>query len=268
MLELTMGTRELFPASVRRDIDNLYRKTNKKELKLLGVNEGDKQKYGLFLKSDKTGLVRLISDLGCSANTKVIVASEECLKYSMPGGGSSYSFRVEDYRIPQLADLTFFDSTFESNGQLLIGIFAGIGDTALENVSVQSPGVKYLSDVKPVTKFEEAVKLQQHFSKGFMKDGFFYGSRIKAVENMTYVLRSIAYEVEVPRAVNGITYNELDFDKRKDVLIAFRIVRKENDGSVTLLWRELARTKSPKMQQKKREDKDGKNSKNKFTAKN
>lgn len=268
MLELSANNQNLFPENVRRDIDALYRKTNKKELKLLKVNEGDKQKYGLFLKSDKTGLVKLISDLGCSANAKVIVASENCLKYSMPGGGSSYSFRTEDYRIPQLADLRFADSIFEASGILSHGIFTGIGDIPLENVDLQSSGIKYLADMKPVTKYDEAVKLRQSLLKGMMKDGFFYGSRIKAVENMTYILRSIAYAGEAPRAVNGITYNELDFDKRKDVIVAFRIIRKEDDGSITLLWRELARSKSPKMERKKRENKDAKNAKNDFTAKN
>lgn len=268
MLDLMKNNQSTLPVNLRRDIDALYRKTNKKEKKLLSVNEGDKQKYGLFLKSDQTGLIKLISDLGCSANAKVLVASEECLKYSMPGGGSSYSFRVADYRIPQLADLTFFDSAFEANGILLHGVFTGIGDVPLESVTVQTRGAKYLSEIKPVTKYQEAVAFSKNISKGFMKDGFFYGNRIKAVENMTYVLRSIAYEGEVPKAVNGVTYNELDFDKRKDVMVAFRIVRKEDDGSVTLLWRELARLKSPKMEQKKREKQENESSKNKFIAGN
>lgn len=258
LLEMTKNNQGLFSEKLRQDINTLYRRTNKKEMKLLSVSEDDKQKYGLFLKSNQTGLVKLISDLGCSANSKVIVASEQCLKYSMPGGGSSYSFRIEDYRIPRLADLTFFDSTFEANGILSHGIFTGIGDVPLENVNLQSSGVKYLSELKPITKYDEAVKFHNIISKGMLNNGFFYGNRIRAVENMTYILRSIAYEGEVPKAVNGITYNELDFDKRKDLMIAFRIVRKEDDGSVTLLWKELARLSSPKMEQKKKENKESK----------
>lgn len=268
LVEMYGNNQSLVFEKNRRDIDALYRRTNKKEMKLLEVNENDKQKYNLFLKSDQSGLIKLISDLGCSANTKVVVAKEECLKYSMPGAGSSYSFRVEDYRIPQLADISFFDSIFEATGTLLHGIFAGIGDVPLENVSLQSDGVKYLSEIKPITKYEEALTFSNKMSKGIMNDGFFYGSRIKAVENMTYVLRSIAYEGEIPKAVNGITYNELDFDKRKDVTIAFRIVRRDGDGSVTLLWRELARQKSLKMEQKKREKEKIEDSKNNSTAKN
>lgn len=268
MLELAKNNQTLLPDNLRRDIDALYRKTSKKEMKLLSVNEGDRQKYSLLLKSDQTGLIKLIPDLGCSTNSKVVVASEECLKYSMPGGGSSYSFRTGDYRIPQLADLTFFESAFEAGGLLSHGIFTGIGDVPIENVTLQSPGVKYLSEIKPITKYDEAVKFHDNISKGMNNDGFFYCNRIKAVENMTYILRSIAYEGEVPRAVNGITYNELDFDKRKDVTVAFRVIRKEEDGSIILLWRELARTKSPKMEQKKRESKENEDLKNKLTAKN
>lgn len=52
--------------------------------------------------------------------------------------------------------------------------------------------------------------------------GFGYSRRIPAKANTTYVLRSIS-----PR--------------RSDVLVAFRVVREDHDGSTTLLWKLLKR---------------------------
>lgn len=266
MMELTMGNRDLFPEKTRRDIETLYRKTNKKEAKLLAVNDNEKQKYSFLLQDENAGIIKLISDLGCSVDTKVLVVKEECLKYSMPGAGSSYSFRTEDYRIPQLADLTFFDDTFEAGGILLHGIFTGIGNVELDKVTLQTPGVNYIAEIKPIKKQEDAEVFHKQLSKGIFKDGYFYGNRIKAIENMTYVLRSIAYEGEIYKSVNGVTYNELGFDKRKDIIVAFRIVKKDEDGSITLLWRELQRQSAPKMILKKKEKKESKEEK--IAAKN
>jgi hypothetical protein len=48
-----------------------------------------------------------------------------------------------------------------------------------------------------------------------------------------------------PRAVQGITYDEFRFDKRRDVTVAFRVIRVHDDGSVTIAWRRLADKKSP-----------------------
>jgi hypothetical protein len=55
----------------------------------------------------------------------------------------------------------------------------------------------------------------------------------------------------VPRAVRGISYNELDFDKRRDVIVAFRVVRMDPDGSISILWKQLADGESPKLNQER-----------------
>lgn len=268
-LEMMRAGGNTLPVSttLRRDIENLYRKTSKKELKKLAVDQNEIKKYDAFLRQDNTGLIKLIVDTGCSKNPNILVVTEDCLKYSMPGGGSSYSFRVKDYRIPRLADLTFTANTFQATGKLLQGIMVGLGDIPLEKVNLQSPGMKVLTNFQPTTGYEEALKVEKELSKGMLRDGFAYSRALKAIDNMTYALRSIAYEGKLYRAVNGITYNELGFDKRKDVIVVFRIVDKDSDGNVVVLWKELLRQNSPEIKRKGKESED-ELKKNNFTANN
>ena len=223
----------------------LYRKPSKKELKLIAPDENLAAKYAEFLRQPDTGLIKLINDKGCSENTKIVVATEDCLKYTMPGAGSSYSFRVESYRLPRLSDITLTDSSFQAEGILLHGIFVNIGDVPVEKVSLQTAGMKFLADFAPETDFDKAKDIDAQLSVGIKKDNFIYRRALFAVENTTFALRSVAYGGKSFRALRGVTYNEFDFDKRRDVIVVFRIVQKDAAGNVTILWKQLQRKDSP-----------------------
>jgi hypothetical protein len=232
----------------------LYRNPTKEELETLSPNSEEVNKYADFLRQPSTGLIKLAADLGCAKNTKVVVATADCLKYTMPGAGTSFSFRTKNYRIRRLADLTFTDNSFQSTGVLLHGIFVKIGDVPLEKVNLQTKGLDYLINFQPETDYEKARTIDRQLSEGIFSDGFQYRRGLYAVENTTYVLRSIAYNGKYFRAVEGIAYDEFAFDKRRDVIVAFRIVRKDSDGGVTILWKELLRQNSPKIKYRKRLD--------------
>lgn len=228
-------------------IQPLYRKPTGKELKLLAPNRIDVERFTDFLRQPNTGIIKLAADYGCAENTNVVEASEECLKYTMPGAGSSYSFRIKNYRIRRLADITFTDNSFQATGVVLHGIFADIGDVPMENVSLNTKGIKFLLDFKPESDSGKAAEVDRLLRQGIEKDGFTYRRSLPAKDNTTYILRSIAYRGSFPRAVGNLSYNEFDFDKRKDIIAAFRIIRRDYDGSVTILWKELIRNESPKM---------------------
>lgn len=240
--------RQLFHA--QNALQQLYRKPTSDELKLIAPNPGDLQKYAAFLKQSNTGLIKLINDAGCSENSKIIVATAECLKFKFPGAGSSYSFRTESYRLPRLADLTFTDNSFQATGIHLHGIFVNIGDIPLEQVSLNTPSVKNLLKFEPSTEFRNAAKIDKVLSSGVVIDGFIYRRALYAKENTTFVLRSIAYRGKSYRAVKGITYNELNFDKRRDVIVIFRIIRTHRDRSISILWKKLSDEKAAKLKRK------------------
>lgn len=228
-------------------IEALYRKTTKEELQTLAPDKEEYDRYAAFLRRSNTGLITLVADKGCWSDTSVVAGAPECRPYMMPGAGNSYSFRVRDYRIPRIADLTFTNKTFEAKGILLQGIFVNIGDVSLEQVKLQTNGLRYLVDFTPSSGQDVALKMERRLTVGVKENGFVYRRGVDARDNTTYVLRSVAYRGKHIRSVLGEDYDEMEFDKRKDVIIAFRIVRRHADGSVTILWKRLAERDSPKI---------------------
>ncbi|MCC6327924.1 MAG: hypothetical protein IT174_05370 [Acidobacteria bacterium] len=232
---------------VERNIKDLYRKPTENEIKRLQPRPEDIQKYAAFLAGKKTGIIRLEPYRGCGDSTKIVSASDACLEYKFPGNGSDFSFRERNYRIGRLADLRFGSDTFTSPGVLQQAIFVGIGDVPLENVALNMPGVLFLKNFKPEREAAAVRETSRRFGAGSELDGFYYASGVKALEKMTYVLRSIAYRGTVPRSVAGVIFNELDLDERADVTVAFRIIRKHDSGGVTIIWKELDKRKAPEL---------------------
>src|SRR5215204_3082397 len=138
-------------AEVRRNailnyVEAAFRKPTEQELKLVAVDPELFEKYKNFLAKDKTGIFRLMPDFGCNENRNVVVAKEECTKYSMPGSGSAYSFRKDNYRIWRLADLVYKEGVFYAGSRYAQGIIGVLGDFELDQISLNSGGVKQLSE--------------------------------------------------------------------------------------------------------------------------
>lgn len=232
---------------LKRNIDPLYRKPTSKELQAVAPRRELFDEYAGFLRQPDTGLTKLIDDRGCAANTKIVVATEDCLKYTMPGAGSSFSFRTKNYRLARLSDITFTDRSFQASGVLLHGIFVNLGDVPLEEVSLETKGLKYLVDFQPEPDFEKGRAIDQALTKGVERDGFLYRRGLFMVENTTFALRSVAYGGKYFRSVKNLTYNEFDYDKRRDVIVVFRIVEKDDAGNITILWKKLQEKGSPQV---------------------
>ena len=233
--------------AVQRLVTPLYRKPNGKELAAVTPSGAWQARYAELLRQPNTGIFKLVPDSGCSNNLKVVDAREGCLKYSMPGSGNSYSFRTESHRIRHLADVTYDGKDLFLTGIFMHAIIADLGDVALERVSAATPGMKFLVDFKPSTSVDDVGVVDSVFHKGIEVKGLRYAKSVPANENSTYGYRGVAYRGKVVRSVEGLRYNELDYDDREDLLVTFRIVERENDGSITIVWRLLSELESPKI---------------------
>lgn len=229
----------------------IYRKPGKEETEVLAVSEALLSQYATFLNQPNTGIVKLSAASSCISDTDVVVATEECLLFKMPGAGTSYSFRTESYRIPRLADLILFDGIFRTGGVYQLVVMAELGDIPIEDVGTETKGLRYLVDLVPVRDSDKFTVFNDETVKGIEADGFLYRKGHPVKDNFTYALRSIAYRGKFMRAIDGVTYDELDFDKRRDVIAAFRVVERDTTGNTTIVWKLLKDLEAPKLNVKK-----------------
>ncbi len=220
------------------------KRTKEQERQLL-PNQDDLAKYKAFLEQPKTGIFRLMNDVGCESNVYVIRVDDSC-KNSVPNG-SFYSFREKEYTTAYLSDLRLIEGILVSDGMLSQNILTELGDVSLENLTLESQGMNFITKFTPETEGGKATEQFIRIVRGIRVGDFEYRKALPAIVNSTYALRIIAYRGSVYRNFRGWFFNLLDGDKRIDSVVAFRIIRKETDGNITILWKELDRKKSPKL---------------------
>ena len=193
------------------------------EKRFLAPSEEDQTTYADFLRLPDTGLIRLLPREKYDTE-----AYKDGTKYlTMRGGGAYYSFS-------RLTHEYGFGSDIElDHGRLSTG-FAGadyglltdLSDTPLENVSLESAAGQVFANYSPAEDEPRARIEQRRTSEGATSNGVSYKRSQQVRLNSTYLLRSVNYG-------------------RSDVLVAFRIVRIDNDDSVTILWKQLKKYPTP-----------------------
>lgn len=233
------------PFDFRRTIiENIYRNSYFNERELLSPPENLRTKFINFLKKKNTGMFRLVADLGCDELSNKSGASVICEKFSMPGGGSAYSFRRKDYQMWKLADLLYDGKSFLAFGEMSLGFLVNLGDLDLDKVNRQTKGVSFVYSFVPKKDSLDLIKQNAELIEGINQNGFTYKKYLPVIEGETYILRSIAYQGEIFREYQGYRFNELDFDNRQDVIVAFKVVEKDFNGTITILWKLLQSKKS------------------------
>lgn len=213
----------------------------------------DLEKYKDFLQQKETGIFRMFPDFDCE--TKYLVRTDgDCENFVPLSWG--YSFRWERHSgRGEFHDISLKDVFLLSDGFFTQSLLVSLGDVPLENLTTASNGVNYLGDFVPGTRRQTARDQYDEITKGIRHGDFLYSNKLKAEENTTYALRLIAYKYKdkesfrfnyrnLPTPEESKLYS-VKYQSRKDNLIAFRIVRKSEDGSVTILWKRLQEKKSP-----------------------
>lgn len=242
--------------SPRRGLQNrsnffpFRKKPNKEQKRQLQPKADDLAKYANFLEQENAGIFRLLPDLGCQDSALVVRADETCLN-AIPES-SFYSFREDEHTSETLADVRIKNNNFVTDGLLSQGILVNLGNVELEETDINSRGFRFLNAYNPSELSPEAAKQSFEILRGINFDGYHYKKILPAVENNTYALRVVAYRGSLYRSYRGFLFDLLAGDKRIDITVAFRVVRKEPDGSLTLLWKELSRKESPKLKYPKK----------------
>ncbi len=224
--------------------------------KIAEVDKNLKLKYKNFLKQSNTGIFRLLPDFECE--TKNVIRLDGDCKNFVPGLWT-YSFRSKNYSNKILYDLTFKGDNLVTGSLLSQGILVSLGDKSLDSVLLESPGLSFLTSFAPATERETISEQYREISKGIEQHGLLLTNKLKMEENTTYALRTIAYDYKDEwtsrmwdKNADKVSEDErefiaIDYDTRNDSIYIFRVVKKSDDGGVTILWKRLSKEKSPKL---------------------
>lgn len=270
----TPSAKEKPPMLPYRDAPTPYWKFKRsKEIEFWLLNEQSDRlraptEYYTKFSNKKYNLARLYPDLNCYGGDVISVNKiDKCTEaLSLIGDGSYYSFRLKTNvnqrweRIlgkmikAQWADIKFGNGKLTVGSEIVQGMITNLGDKDFEAISSDSPEIRSLKDFaaeKVLSKFE---KQKTHIADGIQINGQKYTTSIPVKLETLYVLRSIAFQLRTPTIrweypdKNQQT-KELDFydpfDWRLDIIVAFKIVEIEKDGSLIILWKELRRKPAP-----------------------
>jgi hypothetical protein len=193
---------------------------------LLAPSPQDRTDYAAFLKESNTGLVRLLPYQ--RSNEKLV-----------RGGGAYYSFHYMSHQYGMGADIELIRPLIFASGSVPrawlerihdsfsvgfagadYGMLANLGNVPLDEVTAKDPRAHFLAKYEPPRSEPEARCEARRFVSGERIDGLLYKRTLPVQESATYLLRSINYG-------------------ESDVLVAFRVARRDDDGSVVFAWKLL-----------------------------
>jgi hypothetical protein len=234
---------------VRRS--NYYNKSmTEAQKKLLSPAPEDAARFAAFLKQSNTGIVKLLPT--GKHELSYTVSAQENPENILPirGGGAFYSFSEKTHSFGPWSEISLHEGhlvvgfAFET-----LGLLVSLGDLPLESVTLSTPGVDYLAGyTAPKTTTEAKAERNRHYM-GFSQGNFEYGAALEGAANKTYAFRSISYRKQGRlSAIFGGLYIPHPFEYAgADVIIAMRVIRSGDDGSVTLLWKRLKKLSTPKL---------------------
>ena len=216
----------------------------------------EKQRYKKFLKSPNSGIFRLLPNNHCE--TEKLIKIDGICKGFVPGAWA-YSFRLKDYSDEDFHDISISGKNFVSSGLLTQGILVDLGRVPIEEIESSFHKPKLLHDFLPSEEQAGAQKQFLEISKGIEDNGYFFSNRVPVKAENAYALRSIAYRFEDKwtsrlwmKNRDKVDKDELrfaafEFDKRIDATFVFQVVSRDDDGSVTIVWKRLSKRKAPKL---------------------
>ena len=196
-------------AQMLQEMTSLRERLKEIEKQYIPPAPEDRAAFASFLQQPGTGIMRLLP-------------REKFDRFlAMSGGGAYYSFTRLTNEYGYGSDIGLEqDHLSVGFAGADFGILTVLGDIALDEVKSELPAVEYLSAFNPPTKRTEVDAFWRQLGTGYTINEVAYKNRVPASVDTTYVVRSISYE-------------------RSDVLVAFRVVRRDADGSLIIIWKML-----------------------------
>lgn len=192
------------------------------EQKVLAVADSDREEFAAFLSQPQTGIIRLLPRETYDGNAKRALA--------IRGGGAYYSFVRKTHEYGYGSDIELAQEQLSAGfAGADYGMLLNLGDVPLEQVANDHAATRALLDYTPPVKEPEVRAVQRKLWQGIELSGITFKDRILAKVSNTYLLRSISVD-------------------RSDILVVFRVVRQDTDGSLIIVYRVLKTFPKPTME--------------------
>ena len=222
---LTIFAQDSSREALRDRIQAQRRELAELEKQFLEPTAADRTQFAVLLAQSNTGLIRLLPRERYDAD----IVKDKSPTLTTRGGGAYYSFRRLTHEYGYGSDIGLY------SGELSVG-FAGydygmllkLGEIGLEDLTQQLPAVRTLLEYTPAKTEADARVERRKLGTGAEVQGFIFKSRLPLEINTTYLLRSLNYP-------------------DSDIVVGFRVVRKDTDDSVIIAYKVLKEFSAPKI---------------------
>ncbi|MBA3335448.1 MAG: hypothetical protein H0T08_07550 [Acidobacteria bacterium] len=150
-------------------------------------------------------------------------------KLTVQGGGSYYSFTTGSHDYQKIAQVGLEQNNLKVGfAGVDYGFIADLSEMPLTDITEETAEMNFLINYKPPTN-EADVRVEARKAHRFEMNGSTYKDRIPAVVTHSYILRAISFD-------------------RADVLVAFKVYRKDADGSLIIFWKLIKKFEVPKLE--------------------
>ncbi|HEV7699371.1 MAG TPA: hypothetical protein VGO43_04005 [Pyrinomonadaceae bacterium] len=216
------------------------------------ISQKDAATYLELLKSKDAGIFKLFPNLNCISE-RVIKVNDECADF-VPLS-SHFSFRHNAYIEAPFQDIEYVDGVIRAHGFFTQGILLDLRDTSIETVALDNPAISAIQTVGTGDSMvDEARATERDLTNGVSVGGYVFTNYWKPYVGHTFALRVIAYKLNrsLPPMSDDSTaietkFHSLEYDKRLDSTIVFRVLSRDDKGGVTIVWKELKRADAPKL---------------------
>jgi hypothetical protein len=200
-----------------KQIESMRAQIKLMEPTILAAGAADTSKYADFLRQPGTGLCRLLPRETYDG------------LLAIRGGGAYYSFTKRSNGYDSTPQITLQQGILSTGfAGANYGYLASLGDIRIEDVGADHEAVQFLASLTTPTAEPAARDVYRKIAMGIEGSGYVYKSHLPALVDSTYVLRAISYG-------------------EADVLVAFRVIRKDSDGSLVLAWKILKTFQIPQL---------------------
>jgi hypothetical protein len=141
-------------------------------------------------------------------------------------GGAYYSFTNLSHIYDRPSQIGF-EQNYLSVGFAGVnyGFISDLGEISITEIGEKTKGFNFLIEYQPPTNVPDG-RVEQERARGFEVEGTNFKNRLPAIVGHSYLLRAITYD-------------------EADVMVAFKIQRKDNDESLIIFWKLIKQFDKP-----------------------